>query len=326
MEITQEQIIEAIKGKPDLVKGILPTIQTSESFTTLLNNRADVLYKEKIGDEVKKIHSQYDKDMFEILGEQPGVNEDGSKQKSYEKLKSLLVDYKSLREKKDSLTKDAELKALQDQIAKLKTEGGAKHVQEVFDQAKATWEQQKSDYESKITDANKANEDFQKKSVIAQALSGIKFNPDVSDTVRNVLVQQEEQRLLQNSKIENGKVIFLDSEGKVAIDPATHSPMDASQMISTSDVIKEISLKSDNNKGGGAQPEIKGSIVTTTVEGKDTKKLNIPQGSFKSRSEFIEVAEKALLDSGLTRRDPDWDKLKTAAYKELKVSELPVTA
>lgn len=322
MEITQEQIIEAIQKNPGLIPGILPTVTDSEVGKKLIENKAELIYKEKIGEEVKKIHQQYDDDIHSILGERAGTGDDGQKQKTYEFAKKLYSELKELRGQKDSLSKDARVKELETQIEKLKTEGGGKHIQEVFDQAKQAWETEKQGYLKQITDTKTENEVFQKRTEIKSAVAKLKFNPDTPESIKNMVIANVEDQLIKTSKIENGKLVFVDGEGKPVIDQTTYQPKDAFGMISSLDAIKDITLKEEKG-GGGAKTEIHGSIQTTKVEGKDEKKLILPEGSFKSKMEFINVAEKALLDSGITRKDPAWDQLKTEAYKEYKVSELP---
>lgn len=324
MEITVEAVVEAIKTNPELVSGILPTIQETDVVKNLINNKAEVIYKDKIGDEVKNIYSQFDNDAFSIIGEKPQVDENGrATQKTYDFFKEKLTELKNLRGQKDSLNKDTKVQELLGQIENLKQEGGAKHVQEVFDAAKQTWETERQDLISKLEQSKGATIDFQKKTAINDAIRQIKFNPDTSESIRKMVIENAERQLISNSKFEDGKLIFTDAEGKPAIDTATYQPKTALQMLTSMDAIKDISLKDGGKKGGGAKPTITGSIQTTSVEGKDTKKLVLPEGSFKTQEEFVQVSEKALMESGISKRDPNFDRLQVEAYKELKVADLP---
>ena len=317
-----QAIIDAIKENPTLVGGILPTIQESEAFKTVLNNKADVIFEEKIGERTKEIHTQYDDNMFDILGVRPEVV-DGKKQKTYEKIKELFTDYKGLLAKKDSLTKDAELIALQGQIETLKKEGGGKHIQEIFDGAKTAWESKENEYKTTIQGLQGETVDFQKRSQINEAVKGLKLDPNIPESIRKMAITNAENELMKNSEIKDGKLIFLNAEGKPAINQTTYEPMSASDMLADVAAIKDISLKDVDHKGGGADPKINGSIKTIKVEGKDVQKLNIAAGSYKTRLEFIQVAEKAMIDAGITKRDKRWDELKNDAYKELKIADLP---
>lgn len=323
MEITKDNIADVLKNE-EFKKDILPAITTSEAVKTMIENNAKVQYQSKIDEEVSTIHSKYDDDMFTILGVRPGTGDDGKKIKTYEAIKTLYTELKGLRDQKESLTKDAKVIELNAKIKKLTEEGGGKHIQEIFDASKLTWDKEKEGFEKTITDLQGTTIDFQKKTEISNAVRGIKFNPDTPESIKKMVLENVEQKLMAGSKIQDNKIVFIDTDGKPIIDPVSHSPKTAEQMLATMDAIKDISLKDDNKKGGGADSTIKGSIQTTTVEGKDTKKLILPEGSVTTQTQFIEVAEKALIDSGLTRRDTEWDELKNKAFKELKVAEMPI--
>ena len=324
MELTSEQIIEAITTKPELVGQILPTLETTDVVKSLITNKADSIYKTKIGEEVSAIYKRLDDDAFEILGERPGNNEDGTKMKTYNFLKNnLYKELKELREQKDSLSKDAKVQELEGKIKELTENGGGKHVQSIFDQAKQNWESEKKQYLKQIQDAASNNETFQKKTAIANALQQIKFNPDVTESIKKMVLNTAENELIKNSKFENNELVFLNADGTPSLN-AEYKPKNALEALTAMEAIKDISLKSDPKKGGGADPKIVGSIKTVTVEGKDVKSIVLPEGSFKTKTEFNAAITKALLDSGITRRMDDWDKLSVKAYKEYNVSSLPI--
>jgi len=320
---TLEQVIEALKKNPDWIGGLMPTIQESEVVQKLINNKANVIYQSKIDDEVKAIHTQYDNDLFEILGERP-ENKDGKMQKSYDKLKEIYTELKGLRGQKESLTKEAEVQRLQGEIEKLKTEGGGKQIQEMFDQAKAKWEELENGYKEQIGGLETSQNTFLKEGPINEALSQIKFTPETPESVKAMVLASAKQQLLDSSELREGKLVFLDKDKKVVLN-SKYEPMGALDQVMSLEAVKDISMKVDDKKGGGADPKIDGGIITTSVEGKDVKKLNLAPGSFKSKSEFITVAEKALTDAGLTMRDKEWDSLKNEAYKDHKVADLPTS-
>jgi hypothetical protein len=323
MEVTQQQIIEALTKNPDWIGGVMPTIQESEVVQKLINNKATAIYQSKIDDEIKAIHTQYDNDLFEILGERP-ENKDGKKQKTYDKLKEIYSELKTLRETKDSLNKDAKVKELQDQIEKLKNEGGGKHIQEQFDQAKLKWEQREAELNTKIEELGSERTKFLKEGPINEALAQIKFTPETPESVKQMVLNSAKSELINKSELRDGKLVFVGEDGKVEMN-SKYEPKSAIERVMEMEAVKDISLKDDGKKGGGAEPNIQGGVITTSVEGKDVKKLNLPEGSFKSKAQFIKVAEKALTDAGFTVRDKEWTTLKDQAYKDHKVSELPTS-
>ena len=318
-----QQIIEAIKADPKIAEGILPTISESEAYKKAVENKAEAIFKSKIDEEVNKTHSRYDEDIFAVLGERPEQREDGTKEKTYEKAKKLFEELKTLRGKKDSLTKEAEVQRLTAEIENLKKEGGGKFIQEQFEQAKAQWNAEKTELQKLLKDKEAEIVSGQIGNIVATGFAGLQTNPDISDTIKSVILDNEKARIIKNSKIENGKVVFLTEDGKPLLNPTTYEPMTITEVLSSSKAIQEITLKKQGTQGGGADPIVKGALKTVKVDGKDEKSLELPAGAFKSKKEFIEVAEKALIDAGVTRNNPEWDTLKNKAYKDYNVYELP---
>lgn len=322
MEINKDNFAEAIKSE-EFKSVLMPLIAETDGIKTIVENKAGVLYKEKIDDEVKNIHTQYDNDMFEILGERPGQKE-GQKQKTYDKIKDLLTDLKTLRGQKDSLNKDAEVQRLNGEIEKLKTEGGVKHVQDIFDKAKSDWKQKESEFLKQIEDSTKDTTNFKKRSEIQSGIQQIKFNPDTPESIKKLVLQQAENQLIENSKFEGDKFIVLDKDGKPSLN-SKYEPKSAFDALMSLDAIKDIALKADKNDGGGgADPTIEGSIQTKSVDGKDTKKLVLQEGSFKTKMEFQDVAKNAMMESGVSMSNPEYTKLIDQAYKDYNVADMPI--
>jgi len=324
MEITKELIIEAIGKQPELVEQILPNLVELEPIKKTIENKASLIYQEKFDAEIKNVHSRYDQDVLEILGEAPGTKDDGTKEKTYELIKRSLTELKTLRTQKDSLSKDEKVKELESRIAKLTNEGGGKHVQEMFDQAKQQWQQTEMEYKSKLSEAMNQTTNFQKTSEIESAFGKLKFDAKVPESLRNMVIDNVKKQLITNSKIEDGKLIFLDNEGKPIVDPVKYEAKDAFQVLSSIEAVKDI-LEKEPTKGGGAQTEINGNIQTITgTDGKSSQKLVFENTNFKTRLEFNNECEKALNNAGITIRDSRWNDLKTQAYNEYKVAELPI--
>ncbi len=314
-----QEIQDAIKANPELVSGLLPTIIESEAGKKLVSNKVTAEVDTVITEKIADIHKRYDEDMFELLGERPERSDDGSKEKTYQKIKSLYGELKDLRGQKDSLSKDAEVKRLNDQIELLKTDNGSKQYLDQIETMKTTFQQKESEYQKAINNAKLENETFQKTTFINDALSKIKFDPDVKDSIRNMVIDNEKQRLISSSELRDGKLVFV-KDGKVELDNTTFEPIDVKGKITSLESIRDISLQ-DEKKGGNAKPDVK--VETKIVEGKDAKTLKLTPGSFKTKSEFLDVSTKALTDAGITRRDPDWQRLTNEAYKEHNVSALP---
>jgi len=220
------------------------------------------------------------------------------------------------------LTKDAEVARLNGEIEKLKKEGGASHVQSIFDQAKAVWEQKENDYKKQLEDKSKESDDFKKKTEIQNGVQQIKFSPDTPESVKKLIIDQVERQLIESSKYENGKLVFVGQDGKPLLNEK-FEPKNPFEMMMSMEAIKDITLK-DNPGGGGADPKFKGSIQTKSVDGKDTKRLTLQEGTFKTKSQFQEIAKKSLMDSGISISHPDYTSLLDQAYKDYKVADMPL--
>ena len=327
MALTQEQIIEAFGTNPELVTGVLPTIQKSEAFNTLLNNKVDITYKEKIADEVKNIHGKYDQQFKDILGELPGTNEDGTKQKTYEFLGVKLNEYKTLKSKKAELEKDPAIAALNSTIAELKKNGGNEYLNNLLEQTKTAGKQRETDLLKQISDMTSSNDKFKKSSVIESAISKLKLNPDFDKPISDMIIENVKNHLLANSKFENDKLVFMGADGKPVLDTATMGEKTALQMLQDNDAVKSIILKDGGTppQGGGAGRTVVGSIETQSVEGKGTtERLIIPAGTFKTQVEFMQLAESILQKDGVLKTDMRFNQLKDKAFAEHNVSKLPM--
>lgn len=314
------EIVAALNGNQDLLNGVLKHVIDTDAGKTVIDNKADLIYKSKINDEVSAIHKKYDDDMFELLGERPGTLDGGAKQKTYDKIKELYGDLKTLREQKDSLTKDAEVVKLTNEIEELKKNGGGAHWEATHNQAKQTWLAEREQLTNDVKTANETAVALRKTADIDKALIGLTFSEEYPESIRNTMIETARTNLMNQSKIDGDKIVYLDAEGK-AITGKDFAPMKADELLATQ--LKDI-LKQDKTTGGGGAPAtVKGSIETTSVDGKDAKRLNLQVGTFKTRVEFGTLVEEALMKEGITRDNADWDKLSNEAYDRYNVSELP---
>ncbi len=316
------QITAALEGNAELLTGVTSFIVDSDKGKELIGNKAEAIFQGRISDEISGVHSQYDNDAFEILGEKPKVLDDGKKQKTYDFLKERLTELKTLRTQKDDLNVDAEIIKLKAEIEVLKKDGGGSHWEKTFNAEQEKWKAEREGYLDTIKNAATSNSEFRKTSDIEQGLRGLKFNEDIPESARKAVVDATVRSLIANSKIENNKILYLDEKGVILYD-AESKPQTASGVLKT--LLKDIIKNENTDGGGGAPPTVTGSIEITRVEGKDDiEKLVLPEGTFKSKLEFQQKAEEALLKSGVTRSETQrWNKLINDAYKRHGVGKLP---
>lgn len=322
MEINKDNIEEVLKTD-EFKNDLLPLFTKSETIESLISKRADATYKEKIDEEVKNIHSQYDNDIFSILGERPGQKDDGSKEKTYEFVKRIAGRLKDLEGIKDSLNKDAEVARLNGVIEDMKANGDGARIQKLFDDAKSQWTDERSNLLQKIEAGQKSQTDFQKTLAIDSAINNLKFDPNLSESVKNMILKNVKADLIKNSKFEEGKLYFLTEDGKTAMNKTTWEAMTASEVLESMEAIKDITVKDGSQKGGGADVTIKGSLKITSVEGKNTKSLILPEGLITTKVKFDEEVTKTLIASGIERGSNEWKELRSKAYKEYNVAKLP---
>lgn len=318
MELTE--ITEAIGSNEELMSGLTSHLLETDKMKEILTNKANSIYQNRISEEVSNIHKQYDNDMFEILGERPGVLEDGIKQKTYDKVKSLYSELKELRESQNIISKDSEVVRLTAEIEDLKKNGPGAHWEQTFNNEKVKWAEEKKNLLERADEAEKSISNFKKQADIEAGLRDLKFDESVPEVARKALVDGIINNLINNSKIEDNKVVYLNPDGS-RMNDSEFRPMNASDILKLS--LKDVLKNENKDAGGGAPATLQGSIETTSVEGKNVNRLALQEGSFKSKSEFIAVAEEALLKSGYTRSDSNWDNLKNEAYNRYNVSSLP---
>ncbi|MGB0896928.1 MAG: hypothetical protein ACPGRW_06370 [Flavobacteriaceae bacterium] len=324
--VTIEQINEALKAKPELVQGVLPAIQESEAYTTLFNNKLNLELKDKLAAERSKQQGVYNTAIFDTLGKQPGVKEDGTKQTGLEFLAAVLKDYKDLDTKRDSISKDEKVKELSATIEALKKNNGNEYLNNLLEQTKNASKQREQELQGKINEITNSNLNYRKTSAINQAFSQLKLNPDMDKSIIDMVKANVTADLLKSSKLEGDKLVFVDADGKPILDPSTMGEKTAFQMLEGVEALKSIVLKDDSRKqqGGGAQRTIVGNIETIMQDGKASgERLEIPAGSFTTQMQFNDVAEKMLQQQGVSVTDARFFDLKDRAHAEYKVSELP---
>ncbi len=320
MEITKEQILNAINKDENL----LSSIQETDAFKTLFNNKVDVTYKEKIGEEVKKIHTLYDQQL-EKAGFKPIVKEGGNKEKSYEMLDRFAEDYNNLKQKESSLNADTRISALTATIEQLKKDGGEGHYKGLYESAIEQAKTEKQTLEKELNSVRGESELFKKGIEISKAFSKLKINPDIPESVVKMTLSTIENTLQSQSEIREGNLSYIGEDGKVLMNSTTYKPKNTLDMLMSMDAIKDITITDSAPKGGGADTQINGAVETKSVEGKDTKRLNLDSTKFNSQSQFIEVTEKMMLDAGITVNDENWSLMKDKAFVEYNIKDLPIT-
>lgn len=323
MEITAQQIADAIKENPNLVTEVMPTLQENEIVKTYVENKANETFETKIGAKVKEIHDKYDETIFNVLGERPGQSEDGSKQKTYDFLTTKLTDLKGFNEKKELIDKDSVVLDLKGQIETLKKSGGGAFAEKLLKETQDEFTKAKENWQTKFDNQAKETENLRKGYVVKTALAGLKINEEMPESVRKLILGSAESDLMAASKFEGDTLVFLNPDGTVKKNNSTLAPMTAQEVLAGMEALKSIIKTDGGQKGGGAKPKV-GKIEKKNVEGKDVERIELAAGSFKTQVEFIKIIEQSLQEAGVTVTDPRFTALKNKAFKEYDVAKLPM--
>lgn len=323
MEITVEQIVEAIKKDPTIVTGVMPTLQENEVVKTYVTNKANEIFETNVGDKLKGVHGKYDDTAFNILGERPATAENGTKQKTYEFYGQKLNELKDFRTKKELIDKDEAVIKLRQENEELKKGGGSAFAEKLLKETQADFKTAKEGWQIKFDNQAKETENLRKGYVVKTALAGLKINEEMPESVRKLVLGSAESDLMGASKFEGDTLVFLNPDGTVKKNNSTLAPMTAQEVLAGMEALKTIIKTDGGQKGGGAKPKV-GKIEKKTVEGTDVERIELAAGSFSTQVEFIKVIEQSLQEAGVTVTDPRFTALKNKAFKEYDVAKLPM--
>lgn len=189
---------------------------TKEELSFLENYKTSVIEAE-FDPQTSKIYKGIDDDIFSVIGERKKPTE-----KIYDFLKTKLTDLKTRAERvadleaeittlKQSKPDDAklqEIRDLQNQIKKIKSQ----HDEELNAFAAKT---QKSLI----------------KSDIERGLMDLKIKSGIPDTVKQVFVDRIIDELAGSAEMRDGQIVFLDIEKKALRNPATMAPYTAKELL-----------------------------------------------------------------------------------------------
>lgn len=267
---------------------------TEQEHTTYLDNFAKIEVEKRIGDEISKVHTQYDNDAFEILGERKAGNE-----KTYNFLK------RKLKELKEAAGGS---QVLQDKIRKLeddlKNKSGDEQLKKDYDQLKKTYNEDKQTWEQKTQEYQRSQELMRVEIQLDNAMNKLKFSDQIPASVRDVMIQAAKAKLLKQGKIIENKLIFLDENGATLCNRSNAlNPFTAEEMLSVE--LKDILGEKKVVPGTGVKPEI-----TKDSTGKETINISLPD-----TVKTIDDLSKHLMSLGLNRNSKEYQ-LAYAEYRD----------
>lgn len=314
--MTWEEILEAMKQTPALSVTILENVPNITGGKQYLENSNKAYFDANVGAEVSKIYNGIDEDIFTITGKRKKAD-----QKTYDFVKEVVGEMKKLAD--DTVGKTPEevkelKKTITDLEEKVKNGESSGHWKRSYEEVVKQLASNKEAHDKEISTLNNTILGTNVETDITTGLLGISMNETLPKSVVDAMVNQVKAGLIQNAKIVDGKVVYNDVDGKPLLDKQ-YKPATAEYLLK--ERLKDV-MKVEGTPGGGAPQGAKGEVITVGTGDSATKKLVLNKATFKTRMEFQEVAEKALMDKGITRADQDFNKLIDVAHKEYRVSEL----
>lgn len=314
--MTWEEILAAMKATPQLAVQVLENVPNIPGGAQYLANANKAYFDENVGAEVSKIYNGIDEDIFTLTGKRKKAD-----QKTYDFVKEVVGEFKKLAEDGSKNTPE-ETKKMKDKIAeleeKVKNGESSTHWKQSYEEVVAELKTQKEKHEQELNTLNTKMLQTTVETDITTGVSGLKFNEQLPETVINAMINQAKGSLVNTAKIIDGKVVYHDAEGK-PLRNKQHEYASANDLLK--ETLKDI-LAGDKQPGGGAPPTGKGEVVIVGTGDSAKQKLVIDKSAFSTKVKFQEVAEKAMLDKGLTRGSKEWKDVMDEAYKEYGVSEL----
>lgn len=313
--MTWEEILAAMKATPQLAVQILENVPNIPGGTQYLLNANKAYFDENVGTEVSKIYNGIDEDVFALTGKRKKAD-----QKTYDFVKEIVSDFKKLAEEGGKTPDD--VKKLKETILsleeKVKNGESSSHWKQSYEEVITELKSNKEKYEK---DLNEINSQVLKSSVendIVASVGKLKFNDTLPDTVIQAMINQAKGSLVNHAKVIEGKVIYHDAEGK----PLRNKQYEnASSEELLKEQLKDI-LAVEKTAGGNAHKTGKGEVIINGTGDSAKQKLVLNKESFTTKVKFQEVAEKTMLEHGLTRGSKEWNATIDDAYVEYEVSKL----
>ena len=309
-----KDILEAVNTDDAIAQEVVSHLMTQGKLEEVITNKANLIYNQKIGEEVKRVHTMYDNDMFEVLGERPEPDGNGGLEKTHVKLKKLFSELKGYREKGSG-----EPGLTTTDTATPPSDGQSDYYKNMFETERQKWEREKSEYLTNLEQEKKRNQDYLIRSEVEKGLLGLSFDNSIPEPAVKALVNTKVNSLVNNAKMVDGKVVYFDENGN-QINNERYLP-DSSENILKRE-LQDIIKKNQGTPGGSAPAHVDGLRLTTDADGKSTKVIEMVPDWGNSREKFTKKLHKTLIDSGVAAFSPEYVKQESIAYEKYNAKEL----
>lgn len=285
---------------PELKAELATWVAQTEEGKQLLQNYAQAEFEKKRGEVVKELYTNFDKDVFEVLGEEKPKDA-----KTYEFIKQKLTELKSLKNGDHK----KEIEALQAKVKEYEGKGSYNEKwKKEYEALQGVFTQKETEYQNKLQEQEKAFTNMKIESEIKAALSAFQF-AEMDEQVKEVFINTQIKTLLSQAKIEEGKVVFVDEKGLTVKD---ESYKNATIQHMLKNALKPL-LANPINKGAKAA-----SVVSTS----NGTVLELDTNSFSTQVEFMDVARKALRANSIPANTEEERKILNEAKERYKYNSL----
>ena len=184
---------------------------THEEHESFLNNLKETeVFKQQIDGRVSEMHQQYDNDFFAVTGKRKAQDE-----KTYDfikrEVKAIQDQAKELADKNAELEKAVNDKSGTQAIELLRGE---------LDSIKKKHQSYKEEAENKYKDLEQSGVQMRILNEFDRSMTGLKFKDAaiIPEDVRNAMINNAKAELSKSATFVEGKLVFLDSEGKIMRD------------------------------------------------------------------------------------------------------------
>jgi hypothetical protein len=289
-DLSIEQINEAFENNQELKGQFLENWRNSEDAQTLLNNHAQNYWDSKIGEEIGKLHGQYDNDFKEVLGvEKPqGV-------KSYAFWKEQVQKLKEGSNPGLIAEKEAQIAELQKAVEQ---SGNSEHFKTMYEKLQAESESRVSELSGQLAEYETKFRNNKIESIINKELNGLEFNSDLPEDVRSTFIDGVISSLINGAKImEDGTVTFYDGDQPI-LNQKTLAKMNAGEILKTK--LASVLAKKEPNAGGGVDPK--------KIDPNNPNRLNVPATitTAKTQTQLFDAISKELASKGMRKGSKEY--------------------
>jgi uncharacterized protein Smg (DUF494 family) len=292
----ENEFKDKLSSDPTLQAQVLDILKGTEVGKQYTETVAKNYFEQNIGQEHRKIYDFVDNAITSAGFDKP----DGVKTSEW--VKMIAQQNKELSDKVNSKSFDPN--KLNEEIEKLT----AKHKKEK-QHFQTTAEQEIAKRDEKINNLMTAQTQQKKMSAINSAIKNLEFNKGLDDSLINDIVQVKTQILIQNSKIEDGAVVWCSPEGTPIKDGILNASLDTILKNEFSSVLH----KSVAGGNAGTQPNTQNNF--------NGQQVMIDPTQFKTQEQFLSEFNQLAQAKGIAKGE-QYDSLYWEAFDRYNVKQL----